>query len=550
MRGKRALSLAATMAGVGLLAAAFLVSTASSKPNASAKKGGTFNVNMAETDVDFSDPALGYFVYSWQILYPSCSMLVGWPDKPAPEGSRLVADGAASMPKISQDGKTYTFTVRKGLKFANGQTVTAANYAYSMNRDLNPDINSPATSYMHEIVGADAVLDKKAKTASGIVAKGNTLTIKLTKPRPDFLSILAMAFFCPLPTNTPATADGVNTFPGSGPYTIQSRTPNRQITMVLNKHYNGPRPHNFDRIVITMNVDLNQSLLQVKAGQADYDAAGLPPTAHADLGKQYGVNKGQYRVNPGTVTDYLNLRTDRGIFTDVNLRKAVNWAIDRPQFLRARGAFAGKRDDQLLSPLFEGYKDVKIYPIKGADVNGAKALVAKSTTCKNGCKAVIYTANAGAFATQAQIAQFNLKQIGIDVSIQQFTRSVEHTKCGTKAEQFDLCIEAWGSDYNDPVTFINPLLNGNNIVETNNNNESYFNNAKVNNQIEQASLLTGPKRYAAFNALDISTTRDFAPQANFLHRNTREFISARMDPKCYVYQPVYQALDYAAACLK
>jgi peptide/nickel transport system substrate-binding protein len=551
MQRKRLFSLVALVTGLSLIAAAVFASGASSKTVASSvKKGGTLNVNLADTDVDFTDPALAYFVYSLQITQIACSNLVVYPDKPAPQGSIPVPEGATALPVVSKNGKSYTFTIRNNLKFADGKPVTAANYAFAFNRMLNPDINSPATQYMHEIVGADDVLNKKAKTASGLVVKGNKLTINLTKARPDFLDILAFPFFCPLPTNTPTTATGVNTFPGSGPYTITSRTPNRQIVLSVNKFYNGSRPHNFDKIVFTPNVDLNQSLLQVKSGQADYDAAGLPPTAHADLAKQYGINKGQYWVNHQLVTDYLTLRTDRGPLMDVNLRKAINWAIDRPQFLRARGAFAGVRDDQLLPPGFPGYKDLKIYSYKGANVEQAKKFLAKSTTCKDGCKMTLYTGNSGAFATQGQILQYNLKQIGIDLSVQQFTRSVEHTKCGTKSEQFDICIEAWGSDYPDAVTFIDPLLNGRNIVETNNNNEAYFNNAKINQMIDEADTATGDARAALFVKIDQLAQLQYAPYAPFLHRNDRQLISSRLDPKCYVYQPVIQHMDLAAACLK
>ena len=552
MKRKRVFSVAALAAGLCLLIASAFASTASSaSTSAAVKKGGTLNVNLANTDVDFTDPALAYFVYSLQLTYPSCSMLLNFPDKPAPQGSILAPEGASGMPIISKDGKTYTFTVRKNLKFADGKPVTAANYAFAFNRLLNPDINSPATQYMHEIVGADNVLAKKAKTATGIVAAGNKLTIKLTQTRPDLVSILAFPFFCPLETNTPTTAEGVNTFVGSGPYTITSRTPNRQIVLTVNKYYNGTRPHNFDKIVVTPNVDLNQSLLQVKSAQSDYDAGGLPPSAHADLGKQFGINKSQYQVHTSTTTDYITMRTDRGPLTDVNVRKAVNWAIDRPQFLRARGAYAGTRDDQLLSAGFPGYRDLKIYSFKGANVGEAKKLLAKSTTCKNGCKLTLYTGNVGAFATQGQILQYNLKQIGIDLSVQQFTRSVEHSKCGTKADQFDMCIEAWGSDYPDAVTFIQPLLDGRTIVETNNNNEAYFNNAKVNSEISQASSLSGDARAALFAKIDQTVQLQYAPYAPFLHRNTREFISSRLDPKCFVFQSgVLQAMDLAAACLK
>ena len=81
--------------------------------------------------------------------------------------------------------------------------------------------------------------------------------------------------------------------------------------MKKNPHYKGPRPANADTMQITVNTNVDQSLLQVKSGQVDYDMGGLPPSAHADLGATYGVNKGRYFVNSLVETDYVALNTSR-----------------------------------------------------------------------------------------------------------------------------------------------------------------------------------------------------------------------------------------------
>ena len=111
----------------------------------------------------------------------------------------------------------------------------------------------------------------------------------------------------------------------------------------------------------------------MKAGQADYDAGGLPPTAHADLAAQFGVNKGRYFVNRGLNVDYIAMNTTRPAFSSPNMRKAANYAVDRPALVRIRGKFAGFRNDQILPPGLGGYKDQKLYPIKGSDYAKAKS---------------------------------------------------------------------------------------------------------------------------------------------------------------------------------
>ena len=222
----------------------------------------------------------------------------------------------------------------------------------------------------------------------------------------------------------------------------------------------------------------------------------------------------------------------------------MNWAIDRPAMLRARGAFAGKRDDQILAPTIAGYSDVKVYPIKGADPAKAKSLYNK------GGNATVYTGNAGAALVQGQIIQYNMKQIGINADIKQYTSAVLYAKSGTKGEKFDATLVGWGWDYPDPFDFVDVLLNGNNIHETQNNNVAYFNVPAMNKKMDDAAKLVGDARYKAYADLDVEITKNYAPWAAFLHRNERTFLSSRMDPKCFVFQPIYQRVDLAAECLK
>jgi ABC-type oligopeptide transport system substrate-binding subunit len=244
---------------------------------------------MSTTDVDYIDPALAYGTNSWQILDASCAKLVNYPDKPGVPGTKLVPDAAVGFPTVSKDGKIYTFTIRSGWRSNTGQALTAANFAFAFNRDLNPKMQSPAVPFItgvSGIVGAQAVADGKAATASGIKASGQKLTIALQRPDGSFLSKMAMDFFCAIPTNTPIDADGINTFSSFGPYYVASRQVGRQIIVKEDPNYKGPRPHNVNTFVFTVNTNLDQSLLQVKAGQSDYDAGGLPPTAHAGLAQQ------------------------------------------------------------------------------------------------------------------------------------------------------------------------------------------------------------------------------------------------------------------------
>jgi len=540
--------------GTAMLVAAALAGPASSKPSRpsahSQKKGGTMNINMSGTDVDYIDPALAYGTNSWQILDATCMKLLYYPDKPAPLGSKLTPDAAVGLPAVSSNGKTYTFTIRSGVKSNTGETLTAANFAAAINRDLNPKMQSPSTPFITGaagIVGAQAVLDGKATSASGVVAKGQKLTISLQAPDGSFLAKMAMNFFCPIPKGTPINPDGINTFSAFGPYYVASRQVGRQIIVKSNPNYKGPRPHNVDTFVFTANTQLDQSLLQVKAGQADYDAGGLPPTAHADLAKQYGINKGRYFVSGGINIDYVALNTSRPAFANATMRKAVQYAVDRPALVRVRGFLAGKRSDQILPPGIAGYKPYWIYPAKGSNYPKAKALATQA----GGCKPItLYSATTVTGQNLAQVLKYNLSQMGCsDVNIKLFQGFQIYIATGTKGEPFDAAIAVgWFADYPDPYDFIDILLNGDNIHEANNNNLSYLNVPALNKQMAAANALVGDKRAAAYQALDLEVQKNYAPLAVYENRNTREFVSARTGG--YLFSPGHGLADLNTFFLK
>ena len=124
MHRRLTLSLAMAAIGVGLLVASSFAGAASASSqragSGEAKRGGTLRLNVSNTDFEFTDPAMAYDAIGWQMLYAVNITLLNYPDKPAPEGTRLVPEAAAGFPRVSRDGKTYTFTVRSGLKFSDG----------------------------------------------------------------------------------------------------------------------------------------------------------------------------------------------------------------------------------------------------------------------------------------------------------------------------------------------------------------------------------------------------------------------------------------------
>jgi peptide/nickel transport system substrate-binding protein len=560
MKNRFWLSIVMATIGVALLVATAFAGAATSAPSASAKsdaRGGTFRYD-SNSDFDYIDPSLAYFSHTWQLGAAIGLHLLGYADKEGTEGSRLKAEAAAGLPTVSNNGKTYTFRVKPGFRFSNGTPVTSRNFAFAINRALNPKMQSPAASFVEDIVGAKAVLDGKAATASGIrTPNNNTLVIQLTKVAPDFLSRMTMEFFPAMPLNTPVSAEGVQApMVSAGPYYVKEWVQKRSALIVRNpywRHNAEPfkslaRPANVDAIQYTFGNSLAAQKLRIDQNQTDF--AGVPTSEYAGLVEKYGINKERFFIRKNLVFWYLGLNNDSALFKgNLPLRQAVNWAIDRPQMVRQHGYLAGGRTDQILPPGMPGFKNWSIYPLGG--VNNASLTKAKSLATSNalrGGKAVFYAFNTAFGPTVAQVVQFNLKQIGIDVEIKQFDRVVQHEKVGTRGEPFDIAHSGWGADYADPSNFINVLLDGSRIQATNNVNESYFDNPAFNKRMQQAARLSGDARLRAYGELDRDITKNAAPLASYINTNARIYVSPSVG--CYSFQPVYGTTNLAAVCKK
>jgi peptide/nickel transport system substrate-binding protein len=216
--------------------------------------------------------------------------------------------------------------------------------------------------------------------------------------------------------------------------------------------------------------------------------------------------------------------------------------------VRQYGFLGGGRTDQILPPGMPGYRDAKIYPLVGvnnASLTRARALAQGST--RDG-KAVLYTFNNAPGPGIAQVVQFNLRQIGIDVEIKTYDRVVQHEKSATRGEPFDITIEGWGADYADPYNFLNVLLDGRRIQAANNVNTSYFNDPAYNRRMEQVSRLSGDARLNGYAQLDADISRNAAPLAPFINTNAKILVSQEVG--CYIYSTVGGSTNLAAVCKK
>jgi ABC-type oligopeptide transport system substrate-binding subunit len=283
----------------------------------SQREGGIFRVVFA--GLDYVDPALAYGSESWALLDTTCARLMTYPDKPAPAGLSVVPEVAADYPKISRNGKTYTFTLRSGFRFSDGTPVRATAFARAINRTLAKGIETAAVQYTGDIVGAADVEAGKTSAAAGVTARGNTLVVRFTRPVVNFAAITTMPFFCAVPPTLPSDPEGVGVFPSAGPYVITEYRPGERVTIRRNRFYRGTRPHHVDGFDVDLrSAGFSELLDRVEAGEADWGAAPAPVYFEPGRGLagRFGVNKSQFFVRPGYVLKHLVFNTSRPLFRD------------------------------------------------------------------------------------------------------------------------------------------------------------------------------------------------------------------------------------------
>ena len=508
--------------------------------------GGTLRREIG-FDFDSLDPALAYAGPSLQLLYATCAKLLNYPDASGPAGGRLIPEVAQSLPALSADGKTYRFRIRGGFRFSppSNQVVTAETFKATIERALNPRVKAPLAYEFTDIVGARAYMAGAVPHIAGIVAEGDTLTIRLLSRKANFLSLITQPVFCAVPSNTPLKP-GATPIPSAGPYYVLSYTPGQGAVLVRNPNYRGSRPRRFARIEVAERVSNTRAVADVEAGTADYTSLITSPNLTllaSRLAARYGPGsaaaaRGQQRYFhvPSYELDFLFLNTHRPLFRNARLRQAVNYAIDR-RALAALGdgynPLPVQVNEQYLPPDMPGYRNTPIYPMT-PDLAKARELAGHKHRT-----AVLYTCNFPQCAQQAQIITNDLRAIGIDVQVKAFAAAYVGEHVNKPGAPDDLAETGWTADYPDPAAMLWPILEDRTWLPT-------FDNASYRRRLTAAGQLTGPQRLLAYGKLAVDLARNAAPLVAWGDAASPDFFSARIGCQSYGFY----GLDLAALCVR
>ena len=390
-----------------------------------------------------------------------------------------VIGGQAESWEASEDGLTWTFTMRDGLKWSDGTDLTAKDFEYSFKRMANPDTAAPyAETCLGMIDGFDAA---QAGDPDALNVKasddGKTLTIVLSYPCSYFDKMAAFAAMSPVQqatveANGDSWCTSADTFVSNGPYMITDWTPSERIVLSKNPNYVGGWDSSkivSDTITLLLLEDSSASFAAYNSGEAvlikDVPTDEIPSLTKAEDG-------GDFYVDTILGTYYVSLNLQRDAFKDAKVRKALSLAIDRDYVANTIMQGTYTTADSIVGP---GIVDESGYfhdngnaPYISADYEAnlaeAKKLLEEAGYPNGeGSPTIEYSTNdAGYHVPLAEYLQQAWGDLGITLTINKMEWS--SFTPARRAGEYDVARNGWVMDYNDPSNMLDLFCtsNGNN----------------------------------------------------------------------------------------
>jgi len=504
---------------------------------AGGKKGGTITV-LTNSDVDYIDPGLAYYQFTYEVVYPVDRPLYSYKSGETAQ----VPDLAASMPVVSADGKTFTVKLRKGVRFAPpvNREVTSADVKYAIERGFSQSVpNGYTGAYFSKLEGAPASAPATPQPISGIQTPDKyTIVFKLTEPSGIFQGALALPLTAPVPEEYAKKFDdkklsdyGFNQI-ASGPYMIQNDSsgkingvgyiPGRRIVLVRNPNWDSKtdfRPAYADKIVFSEGFQ-DQTVMtdKILAGTGDVNGDSPPPaTEMKRILSNPKLNKELF-FTPASGGRYIPLNTQKAPFTNVHVRRAVAFVLDKEAMRKTRGGpIDGDIATHFIDPSFtkKGFEDAGGFkydpfatPNHAGDVAKAQAelkLGGYASGMYKGPALTMVADNTPPGSNTAKVIAADLAKIGMTVKIVSVTHPTMYTNfCMVPKKEPQICPNVgWLADFQEPQTLLDPTFNGKNIISVNNSNWPLQNDPKINAAMDAAEKILDPKaRYAAWGAID------------------------------------------------
>jgi peptide/nickel transport system substrate-binding protein len=519
---------------LGLAAAAIGLSACG---GSSGKEGGTLTGSYASFP-EYLDPGLAYDQESWLAMYDTYLPLLTYKHANGAEGAEVVPALAESLPKISNGGKTYELTLRKGIKYSDGTPVKASDFASTVERLFK--LNSPGTAFYESIVGAEQFAKTKSGGIGGIETDDKTgkIKIELTRPRGTFTNELAMLFVALLPSDTAAKNLTLDPAPATGPYTIANTEPGRGWSYVRNPQWaknnaalipEVPSGH-VDKIEISVVRNGATQVNEIERGKTNWMETIIPADLYNKVKDRYEGT--QFRVERPINLYFFWMNTQKAPFNDPKVRQAVNYAVNTAAIERIyAGALAATH--QILPDGMPGHEPFDLYP---HDMAKAKKLFAEANPSDRNI--TVWVDNESPNDEAGAYYQSVLSELGFNAKLKTINADNYYSTIGnTSTPDLDTGWTAWLQDYPNPNDFFQPLLAGESIAPTYNTNVAHMDVPRLNAKIAKLSTEPlGPQQEKEYAALD----REYmalAPWVPYGTNTLSTFVDSEIDLDKVIYNP-------------
>ena len=486
-------------------------------------KGGSLVVTFQDEPIEL-DPAIAWGATSTSIERLTYEGLITYVSRPGEEGTQLAPSLATEVPSaanggLSADARTYTFHLRRGVRFAPpvDREVKAQDVKWSVERMMAEPL-APATFFYTGIVGAREFMAGKVKGIAGIqVVDDYTLKVSLGQPDSSFLMVWAMPFTSVVPREwVTKVGEAIKRKPlGTGPFVIESWTPGQAIVAKRNPNYwDAGKPY-LDEIRFDLSADPGTAALRVQRGEVDVTGDAIPAADYARISDD--PTWGKYvDDSPEIAFYYVFMNVLEKPWDNVKVRQAVNFALNTAKLQRL---MAGQ-----IEPLHQ------IYPagMPGHDPNGqfytydparARQLLAEAGF-PGGFKTTIYGHDVDPFPKVIKSLQSDLAEVGIDASVSLMDEAAYWDWMVLRDSHAGIGLVNWYPDFPDPSDSIGPLYTD--PVERG-SNPSFWENAEVD------------RLYAA-------SAHELDPAIRIAMFRQMQDIIMRGAPTAPLYQPVWNGL--------
>jgi peptide/nickel transport system substrate-binding protein len=529
------------MAGV---ASAFIAVGALSPASAEYMKehrGGTMRL-VARGAAGTLDPHINYTLQYWGIYQSLYDGLFAFQKAAGADGFVKVPDIAEEFPKPTNDGKTYVFKIRKGIKFSNGKDLGVKDVVASFQRIFK--VSSPtAGGFYSVIVGADKCL-KDAKTCTlegGVIGDeaASTVTINLTRPDAEIFDKLALPHAAILPADVVSADSGSIPLPGTGAYMVESYDPNKALVLVRNPNFKvwseQAQPDGYpDKVQYDFGMTEEAQVTAIQNGEADWMYDEPPADRLAEMGTK---NKDQVHVTPLTAWWYAPMNVNLAPFDNIKARQAFNYALDRKALVNLFGGpVLASPVCQVLPPGFPGHVDYCPYTKdpgakwSAPDMEKAKQLVEESGT--KGQKVSIVVEDKAVAKSIGVYMQSVLTELGYVADVKPISQNIQFTYIQNTNNKVQVSVSQWYQDYPAASDFLNILFGCASFAPGSDSsiNIAGYCNKDVDAKMQKA-LALGVTDPEAANKLwaevDKSVTDDSAAAALFTPKHL-DFVSKRV----------------------